>query len=54
MDFVEIYNCSQMDTYKAALRFEGANNAWSLITNSAIHHGFARGLHVINSSNITL
>ena len=25
LDYVEVYNCSQYDTYKGALRWEGAN-----------------------------
>jgi hypothetical protein len=29
MEGVEIYNCSQYDTTKAALRFEGSNGGWS-------------------------
>jgi len=28
-DNVEIYNCSQIDTFKGALRFEAASSSWS-------------------------
>jgi len=54
MDNVEIFNCSQIDTFKAALRFQGASQMWSSITNSAIHNGYAWGLNVKSSSNILI
>ena len=54
MDNVEIFNCSQIDTFKAALRFEGASQMWSSITNSAIHNGYAWGLNVKTSSHILI
>ena len=44
MDNVEIYNCSQYDTYKAALRFEGVQATSSIVSNSAIHHGLGVGV----------
>lgn len=34
---VEIYNCSQRDTYKAALRFENAKLGSSKVTDCTIH-----------------
>jgi hypothetical protein len=40
MDHVEIYNCSQYDTKKAALRWYLSMNGWSSITNSSIYHGY--------------
>lgn len=46
MDSVEIYNCSQLDTHKAALRFESNTELPSSITNSAIHNGYAWGLSI--------
>ena len=52
MDSVEIYKCSQYDTLKAALRFEGANGMFSSITNSAIHNGWGMGVTITGSSNI--
>jgi len=52
IDSVEIYNCSQYDTYKAAVRFEGAEGAWNSITNSALHHGLGIGLDIQVSSNV--
>lgn len=54
MDHVEVYNCSQMDTKKAALRFQGAKNGASMISNSAIHNGFGMGLNIENSENVVL
>lgn len=39
MKNVEIFNCSQIDTFKAALRFESAATLHSSITDSSIHNG---------------
>lgn len=52
IDSVEIFNCSQIDTFKAALRFESASTLYSSITNSAIHNGYAWGLMIKASANI--
>lgn len=52
LNSVEIYNCSQYDTWKGALRFEGATNSWSEVTNSAIHHGLGYGVYIATSDNI--
>ena len=54
MDSVEVFNCSQIDTLKAAIRFESASTLPSSVTNSAIHNGYAWGLHVTGSSNINI
>ena len=54
MDSVEVFNCSQIDTHKAAIRFESASTLSSSITNSAIHNGYAWGLHITGSSNINV
>lgn len=54
IDNVEIYNCSQYDTEKAAIRFESARKSWSLISNSSIHHGLGWGVQVTDSANIYL
>jgi len=54
MDSVEIYNCSQVDTFKAAIRFESAVQSHSSITNSAIHNGLGWGINVKGSKNIML
>lgn len=43
---VEIYNCSQADNNKAAVRFEGASNGWSSVTNTSIHAGLGWGVFV--------
>lgn len=52
LDNVEVYNCSQWDTYKAAIRFENAVTKHSSITNSAIHNGLGWGLNIKNSANV--
>jgi len=54
MDHVEIYNCSQWDTYKSALRFEGASTKHSLISNSSVHNGLGWGLNIKTSANIVI
>jgi hypothetical protein len=54
MDNVEVYNCSQADSMKAAVRFEGASGSWSVVSNSAIHNGFGWGLGVYKSSNVLI
>jgi hypothetical protein len=46
MDNVEIYNCSQYDTWKAAIRFEGHKLGFSRISNSSIHHGLGVAVNV--------
>lgn len=54
LDSVQVYNCSQMDTEKAALRFERntAHPIKSVVKNSAFHHGNGWGLLVKSSKNI--
>lgn len=52
MDHVEIYNCSQWDTYKAAIRFENAATGHSSISNCAIHNGLGWGLNIKTSANV--
>jgi len=52
LDSVEIWNCSQTDSYKAALRFDNAATLYSQVTNSAIHNGNAWGVRVVSSKNI--
>lgn len=54
MDNVEIYNCSQYDTWKSAIRFEGAVLGFSRISNSAIHHGLGIAVHITFSENVEL
>lgn len=52
LDNVEIFNCSQIDTFNAAIRFENAITLPQSITNCSIHHGFGWGANVINSQNV--
>jgi hypothetical protein len=52
MDNVQIYNCSQYDTWKASIRFEGAKLGYSRISNSSIHHGLGVAINVVFSENI--
>jgi hypothetical protein len=54
LDNVEVYNCSQANTAKAAVRFEGATGKSSSITNSAIHNGLGWGVAMTSSANIVM
>jgi len=54
MDNVEIFNCSQYDTMKGAIRFEGAKLGYSRVSNSAIHHGLGIAGYVTDSENVEL
>jgi hypothetical protein len=54
LDNVEIYNCSQIDTLKAAVRFESAASSYSEVTNCAIHNGYSWAMNVAMSSNILI
>ena len=40
MDNVEIYNMSQIDTFKAAIRWENNLQGHSSVTNCAFHNGY--------------
>lgn len=51
---VEIHNCSQADTQKAALRFESALGNWSRVHNSSIHNGHGWAVAIKASESITL
>jgi parallel beta-helix repeat protein len=52
MSNVEIYNCSQIDTQNAAIRFEGTTSGLSSITNSSIHNGLGWGVYIHGSENV--
>jgi hypothetical protein len=52
LDNVEMYNCSQIDTFKASIRFENAVTLHSSVTNSAFHNGWGWGANIISSANI--
>jgi hypothetical protein len=54
MDNVEIFNCSQIDTEKAALRWENNALGHSMVSNSTIHHGLSWGVNVKASQNVIL
>lgn len=48
----EIYNCSQMDTEKSAIRFQNAKLGTHVIKNSVISNGIAWGVYVTNAKNV--
>ena len=49
MDHVGVYNCGQKHTEKAAIKWEGALRAGSLVKNSVVHHGKGWGISIKNS-----
>ena len=51
-DNVQVYNCSQQDTFKAAIRFEGAIGGASTISNSVVHNGLGWSLSVFRANNV--
>jgi hypothetical protein len=54
LDHVEVFNCSQIDTYKSAIRFESAMTKVSTISNCAIHNGYSWAINVKRSNNVEL
>jgi parallel beta-helix repeat protein len=52
MENVEVYNCSQIDTQKAAIRFEAATAKYSEVTNCTFHNGYGWGVYIKASKNI--
>jgi hypothetical protein len=52
LDGVEVYNCSQRNTFKSAIRFEYANTMSHSITNSAVHGSIAWSFSAQYSANI--
>ena len=55
MDYVQVHNCSQKYTYKAAIKFESAAGGSSRVSNSFIGQGAdGIGIHILNSKNISL
>jgi len=52
MDNVELYNCSQRNTQKAAIRFELTSTKWHSVTNTVIWGGDAWGISVVDSANV--
>lgn len=53
-DNVQVYNCSQRNTYKAAIRFENAIGGASKVSNSVVHGSRAWSVSVYKSNNVIL
>jgi hypothetical protein len=49
---VEIYNCSQINTFKSALRFEGASGSFSHIKGVSLHNGHSWAINIQSSANV--
>ena len=54
MDYVEVKHCSQKGTWRAAVAFDLARAAGSLIQHSTIHSGHGIGVSMVNSESIVL
>jgi hypothetical protein len=52
MDGVQIKDCSQPNTEKAALRFDSNNKAWSSVSNSAFDTGEGWAVNINAAANI--
>jgi hypothetical protein len=49
-----MFNCSQRDNQRAALRFEGTFNKLHSVSNSVAHEGLGWGLGVFSSANVNI
>lgn len=54
MDSVEMYNCSQIDTEKAAIRFENAVEYNHVVKHCSFHNGFGWGANIKRSQKVKL
>lgn len=54
MDSVEMEHCSQIDTEKAAIRFENARTHNHVVKDCSFHNGFGWGGAVKRSWNVKL
>jgi len=54
MDNVEVFNCSQRNTHRSAIRFENANLLWSSITNTVVWGSEMWSFSAQYSSNINI
>jgi len=49
---VEVYNCSQENTFQAAIRFEGATTKHHLVQNTVVHEGHGWSFLSMTSANV--
>jgi len=49
LEYVEIYNCSQRDTTRSALRFEDNVGAYGRVVGTSIHGSESMALIVMDS-----
>ena len=54
MDNVQVYNCSQKNTFKGALRWEGAKKGNSRVSNSIVSSGKGMGITIENAANVII
>jgi hypothetical protein len=54
MHNVEVYNCSQKNSEKAAVRFESASGMHSHLSGMSIHNGHGWGINVAKSANVKI
>jgi hypothetical protein len=53
-DNIEVYNMSQIDTFKSAIRWENNVMGESAVTNCAIHNGYGWAINIKTSKNVLL
>ena len=51
---MQVFNCSQENTYKAAIRWEGAIGGESRVTNSVVHGSMGWHLSIFKSNNVAV
>lgn len=49
-----MFQCSQIDTAKAAIRFQNSKVLPSIVKNCAIHSGYGWGAHILRADNVVL
>lgn len=54
LDNVMMYNCSHLDTFHAAIRWEGARQGHSKVTNSVVHGSMGWSMSIYQSWNVTV
>ena len=54
LEYVEVRNCSQRNTERAAIRFEDANGAYGRVVGTSIHGSLGFGLSIHKASNVEI
>lgn len=54
LENVEVRNCSQRDTQRAAIRFEDSFGSYSRLRGVSVHSGLGFGIHITNAKNVEI